>query len=258
MKIVPVALNSDNYGYIVANADTNECAFVDVSGQPEQMIRELNNFPGYSLTAVFTTHRHSDHAGGNSVIAQAFPGIPIYGGTIDNVESCTHFVNDGDQIKFGSNINVTCIHTPGHTMGHISFYFVQDDMKVVFTGDTLFVGGAGKFFEGTGADMYPSLYDKLGKLPLDTLVYCGHEYTLSNYRFALSLEPHNQRLIDENNIAIALRNDHKFTIPSTIEKELATNPFLRIHETTIQANFPGIVESNDLLTAVREAKNSFK
>jgi hydroxyacylglutathione hydrolase len=257
MQVHPVALNADNYGYIVVNDVTNECALVDVSGQPEQMLNEVRKFPGKRLTAIFTTHKHSDHAGGNSAVAKEYPGIIIYGGVVDNVEACTHFVKDGDELQFGQNIHVKCIHTPGHTMGHISFYFTDGVNRVVFTGDTLFVGGAGKFFEGTGADMYPSLYEKLAQLPPDTLVYCGHEYTLSNYRFALSMEPDNERLVEENRKATALRAEGKFTIPSTIEKELATNPFLRIHEPSIRNKFPGIEDPFALLTAVRDAKNRF-
>lgn len=259
MLIHPVALNSDNYGYIVVNEQTNECAFVDVSGQPQKMMSELSEkFPSMRLSAVFTTHKHADHAGGNEVIASAFPGIVIYGGVADNVEACSHYVNDGDELLFGNNIAVRCIHTPGHTIGHISFYFCEGDHKVVFTGDTLFIGGVGKFFEGTGADMYPSLYSKLAVLPKDTLIYCGHEYTLSNYRFALSIEPGNERLIEENASATALREQGKFTIPSSIEKELATNPFLRVHETSVSSHFPDLRSPIDVLTALREAKNNFK
>mmetsp|Transcript_40789 Transcript_40789/g.81069 ORF Transcript_40789/g.81069 Transcript_40789/m.81069 type:complete len:258 (+) Transcript_40789:98-871(+) len=257
MRISPIALNSDNYGYIVINELTNECAFVDVSGQPEKMLEELSKLSDLTLKAIFTTHKHFDHAGGNSVIAKVFPDITIYGGVADNVEACTEFVNDGDELTLGENIQVRCIHTPGHTMGHISYFFCEGDHKVVFTGDTLFVGGVGKFFEGTGADMYPSLYSKLAKLPGDTLIYCGHEYTLSNYRFALTIEPENERLIEENSAAIALRAQGKFTIPSSIEKELATNPFMRVHETSIRDKFPGLTNPVDVLTALREAKNQF-
>lgn len=258
MQIIQVALNNDNYGYILVDDASGECAMVDVSGQPLQMLEEVNKLTNVRLTTIFTTHKHADHAGGNSVVAQGYPDIIIYGGLLDNVEGCTIFVNDGDELSFGSGVTVTCLHTPGHTRGHISYYMTHGDQRVVFTGDTLFVGGAGKFFEGTGADMYPSLYDKLAKLPADTLVYCGHEYTLSNYRFALSIEPENARLITENQAAVQLRASGHFTIPSSIEKELATNPFLRIHEPTVRARFPGIEDPFELLTAVREAKNVFK
>jgi hydroxyacylglutathione hydrolase len=257
MKVITVPLNSDNYGYLIVDESSNQCAIVDVSGQPAKILSEVDKLDGCSLSAVFTTHKHSDHAGGNNVIAKAFPGIAIYGGIVDNVEGCTNYVQDGDIINFGSCIQVHCLHTPGHTMGHISYFVTHNEQRVVFTGDTLFVGGAGKFFEGTGSDMYPSLYHKLAILPPDTLVYCGHEYTLSNYRFALSIEPQNERLIEENNKAIALRTQNLFTVPSTIEKELATNPFLRINEPTVKAKFAESGSPAELLTALREAKNCF-
>lgn len=257
MRIVPIALNHDNYGYILIDDDSHECAIVDVSGQPDKVMEEVAKLSGFKLTTIFTTHKHADHAGGNSVIAGMVPGLVIYGGKDDYVENCTNFVSDGDELTFGSSIKVLCIHTPGHTVGHISYFLTHNEQRVVFTGDTLFVGGIGKFFEGTGADMYPSLYEKLGKLPADTLIYCGHEYTLSNYKFALSLEPNNARLLEENRLAMELRAKNMFTIPSTVGKELATNPFLRIHEPSIRCHFPDIEQPFQLLTAVREAKNRF-
>jgi hydroxyacylglutathione hydrolase len=258
MRIQVVPLNSDNYGYVVSDAATKQIAFVDISGQHDKMLSVWeHDYPGYNLVAVFTTHKHADHAGGNSFVAYKVPGLPVYGGVIDNVEACTRFVNDGDELKFGSNISVKCIHTPGHTMGHISYYFTDDAARVVFTGDTLFVGGAGKFFEGTGSDMYPSLYEKLARLPGDTLVYCGHEYTLSNYRFALSVDPDNQQLIEANRKAQMLRDEGKYTVPSTIQQELETNPFLRVHEAAIRERFPGIEDPHELLAAVRKAKDEF-
>lgn len=237
--------------------ESGECAIIDVSDQPLKMLEEVAQLESIKLTTIFTTHKHTDHAGGNSIIADLVPNLIIYGGTIDNVEACTHFVNDGDEFIFGSGINVSCIHTPGHTKGHISYYITKNEQRVVFTGDTLFVGGAGKFFEGTGADMYPSLYDKLAKLPGDTLVYCGHEYTLSNYKFAASLEPENATLREEIRLAQELRAQGKYTVPTTIAKELATNPFLRIHVASISGKFPGVTDPFELLAAVRQAKNNF-
>ena len=257
MRVITIPLNNDNYGYLLVDDEARECAIIDVSDQPLKVMQAIDQLNGIKLTAIFTTHKHADHAGGNSVIADCTPGIAIYGGEIDNVESCTVFVKDGDELTFGSNIKLQCLHTPGHTIGHISYYVTHHDQRVVFTGDTLFIGGAGKFFEGTGKDMYPSLYEKLATLPPDTLVYCGHEYTLSNYRFALSLEPDNERLVEEHRIAQELRAQGAFTVPSTIEKELATNPFLRIHQPSIRRKFPGVEDNFELLTAVREAKNNF-
>lgn len=258
MEVHPISLNSDNYGYIVVEETTKTGAFVDVSGQPDKMLREWEaNFSDYTLASVFTTHKHWDHAGGNHIIASRVPHIKIFGGTVDNVEACTHPVQDGDLIQFTPSISVKCIHTPGHTMGHICYYFTDGSSKVVFTGDTLFIGGAGKFFEGTGTDMYPSLYEKLAQLPRETLVYCGHEYTLSNYRFALSVDPDNERLRKANMRAQALQADGKGTVPSTIQEELDTNPFLRVHEPAIRDLFPGVDHPHELLTALRDKKDKF-
>jgi hydroxyacylglutathione hydrolase len=186
--------------------------------------------------------------------------LEIIGSEVDNVEGCSRYVKDGEEFEL-DEIKILCLETPGHTMGHICYY-AQDqnhpDQSCVFTGDTLFCGGVGKFFEGTANHMNYSL-QKLIQLPLQTEVYCGHEYTLSNYRFALSIDQSNEELIQDNERAILLRNEGKFTVPSTIGKELKVNPFLRVLEPAIRSNFP-LVSQNDpiaLLAAVREAKNNF-
>lgn len=181
----------------------------------------------------------------------------ILGSEIDNVEGCTRYVHDNEEL-FLDEISIRCIHTPGHTMGHICYFAQDGDQLCVFTGDTLFCGGVGKFFEGTAEDMHHSLL-KLKTLPLHTEVYCGHEYTVSNFRFALSVEPDNEDLILANEEATTLRKNNKFTIPSTIEKELKVNPFLRVLEPTIKSKFPSISQDDPiaLLGALREAKNNF-
>lgn len=259
MRVVLIPLNSDNYGYLLIDERANECAFVDVSSQPEAVLQAVETHGGGAkLTTILTTHKHWDHAGGNSTIASAVPGIQIIGGKTEGVEACNRTVEDGEKFTFGSGIAITCLWTPGHTMGHISYYCEDGAQRAVFSGDVLFVGGAGKFFEGTGQDMEITLYQKLGKLPPDTLVYCGHEYTLSNYRFALSIDPSNTRLREESAKAEQLRAAGSPTVPSTIEKELATNPFLRVTEPAIASQFPGISSIGDLLTAVRTAKDNFK
>ena len=127
------------------------------------------------VSVVLTTHKHWDHSGGNVEMAKAIPGLTVVGGEIDEVEGCTMSVTDGQVLTLGS-LSVTCLLTPGHTKGHVS-YFCQgpNEVRHVFTGDVLFIGGCGKFFEGTAADMHPSLYEKLGTLPDDTLVWPGHE-----------------------------------------------------------------------------------
>jgi hydroxyacylglutathione hydrolase len=129
----------------------------------------------------------------------------------------------------------------------------------VFTGDCLFVGGVGKFFEGTATDMYVSLYEKLGKLPPETLIFCGHEYTLSNYRFALSVDSENVDLIAANKRAVVLRSEGKPTIPSSILIEIATNPFFRATSESLQKSCGhGSVDPVQILHNIREGKNQFK
>jgi len=221
-----------------------------------------------------------DHAGGNDVIYEQFPDVDIIGGTIDQVLCCRTCVNDGDVMTFG-NLKVHILHTPGHTNGHICYFIpVQPgcDTPAVFTGDTLFIGGCGKFFEGTGAEMYNSL-KKLTALPGNTEVYCGHEYTASNYRFALSVNPSNAALASANDTVTELRlfnhlpthlstyslthlinrAQNKPTVPSTIQREIDTNPFLRTFDSEVVATVcPGAVDPCEILTAIREAKNNFK
>jgi hydroxyacylglutathione hydrolase len=186
--------------------------------------------------------------------------IEIIGSETDNVEGCSRYVRDEEEFEL-DEIKIRCLETPGHTMGHICYY-AQDqnhpEQRCVFTGDTLFCGGVGKFFEGTAEDMNSSL-QKLTQLPLMTEVYCGHEYTLSNYRFALSIDQNNEDLIRDNERAILLRDEGKFTVPSTIEKELKVNPFLRVLEPAIRSNYPSVAQDDPiaLLAAIREAKNNF-
>lgn len=259
MKIVIIPLNDDNYGYLMIDEETNEAAVIDVSGQAQivydAVIREKIN-----LKMVLTTHKHWDHAGGNDLIKSLIPSIEVLGSEIDAVEGCTKVVSDGEEFYL-SGIKIKCILTPGHTMGHMSYYAEQNDQRVCFTGDCLFIGGAGRFFEGSATDMYPTLYQKLGGLPRDTMIYCGHEYTLANYRFALSVDGSNEDLIAANEIAQKRRHDGLPTIPTTLETEFRTNPFLRVHAPSIQVNMCGECANPDpiaVLAAVREAKNNFK
>lgn len=199
---------------------------------------------GVTVTTVLTTHKHWDHAGGNNAFHTQCPNVPIYGGAIDAVEGCTKPLKDGETLTVGKSIHVRCLHTPGHTMGHICYLATssqQQEAGAVFTGDTLFIGGAGKFFEGTPQDMHTSLYTKLATLPPATQVWCGHEYTLSNYRFAEWMEPKNAALLTAITEAKARRAQGLPTVPSTIGQELATNPFMRVGEAAIQVG-AGLVE----------------
>ena len=257
MRVVIIPLNDDNYGYLLIDETTNEAAIIDVSGQPDEVLKDVER-EKVRVTKILTTHKHWDHAGGNMKMKTFLPDIEIFGSDVDDVEGCTEFVKDGSVIAL-SNIKITCMLTPGHTMGHISYFAEHDNHKVVFTGDCLFVGGVGKFFEGTAADMHGALFDKLAKLPRETLVYCGHEYTLSNYKFALSVDGQNSDLINANNRAKALRAEGHPTIPSTLEQEFRTNPFMRVHDKFVQASCgEGSSDPVQIMQNVRDMKNRFK
>jgi hydroxyacylglutathione hydrolase len=256
MKVVTIPLNDDNYGYLLIDEGTGKAAVIDVSGQPDVVLEAVAR-ENVDAVMVLTTHKHWDHAGGNNKIKLSIPSIEILGSERDAVEGCTRFVTDGEEFTM-STIHVKCLLTPGHTMGHISYVVHHNGEYAVFTGDCLFIGGAGKFFEGTGADMYHSLYEKLLNLPKETKIYCGHEYTLSNYRFALSIDSTNVDLIDAYERAQRLRGEGKPTIPSTIEVEMKTNPFLRVFDPVIQAACGcGSTDPIEVLTGVRESKNRF-
>ncbi|CAM9478359.1 unnamed protein product [Ectocarpus sp. 6 AP-2014] len=255
MKVIVVPVLDDNFAYLLSDA-AGVTAAVDPAEADK--VLEVANDQGLTVSKVLTTHKHHDHAGGNNAIARRITGLEIVGGEIDRVQGATRTVKDGDTLRVGG-ITVKCIHTSGHTMGHICYYATEGEQKAVFTGDTLFVGGAGRFFEGTPEEMQHSLCDKLGKLPPETLVYCGHEYTSSNYLFAQSLDPENEDLKREVAIASERLRKGEHTVPSTIAKELATNPFMRAHEPSIQAR-TGLGEGSTtaaVLGKIRKMKNAF-
>lgn len=163
---------------MVVDDATNQAAAIDPV-EPDKVLAAASK-AGALITHILTTHKHWDHAGGNSEMRKLLPDVPVLGGAGDGVAACTWQVQEGEVFRIGRDLRVECLLTPGHTMGHIC-YAVTDErglkeraQRAVFTGDTLFVGGAGKFFEGSPADMLASL-SKLGALPPETFVYCGHE-----------------------------------------------------------------------------------
>ena len=223
MAITIVPQLSDNFAYLISDDASRECAVVDCA-EADKVIDAVkrNNL---KLVAVLTTHWHPDHSGGNADIVGKVPGLRVFGATAENgrIPALTNPVADGDTFKIGS-LEARIIGIPAHTNGHVAYYFPQ--LKSVFTGDTLFVAGCGRVFEGKAATMVDSLA-KLAKLPDDTKVYCGHEYTEKNLRFALTLEPSNQRIKTKHEWAKKTVAEGGHTVPSTIEDEKRTNPFLR-------------------------------
>ncbi|XP_053467738.1 hydroxyacylglutathione hydrolase-like protein isoform X3 [Ictalurus furcatus] len=227
MRVKVISILEDNYMYLVIDEQSKEAIAVDPA-VPHRLL-EIVNREGVRLTAVLTTHHHWDHARGNDALLKDLPDLRVYGGD-DRITGLTHKVTNGQELKFNT-INVRCLFTPCHTSGHMCYFLWEDDCPdspAVFTGDTLFVGGCGKFFEGTAEQMYHNLTKVLGTLPQDTKVFCGHEYTIKNLKFAMLVEPENERVKEKLSWARARDEDDKPTVPSTLLEEFEYNPFLRL------------------------------
>lgn len=221
---------SDNYGFLIHDPDTGETATIDTPDAAE-ILKQLDA-KGWRLTHIFNTHHHADHAGGNLAL-KAKTGCTIVGPRAEQqrIPGIDKAVGEGDRVKLGTR-EARVFDVPGHTAGHIAYWFA--DEGVAFVGDTLFALGCGRLFEGTPEQMWSSL-SKLAALPPDTKVYCAHEYTQSNARFALTVEPGNAALQARAKDIDAARAAGRPTVPSTIGLELATNPFLRPASDNLQA-----------------------
>lgn len=212
----------DNYCVLVHDAASGATASIDA---PETAaVRNALAETGWRLTHILTTHHHGDHVAGNLDLKEEW-GCEIVGPARERerIPGIDRAVGEGDTIRFAGH-DVAVIDTPGHTSGHVSYHFAAAGLA--FVGDTLFSLGCGRLFEGTAEQMWSSL-SKLAKLPEETRVHCGHEYTLANARFALTIEPGNAALVARAREVERLREQGRATLPTTIGLELATNPFLR-------------------------------
>ncbi len=222
LTILQLPVLNDNYIYLLHDPVSGETAAVDPAvAQPVLDVLEQKN---WRLTYILNTHHHSDHVGGNPELKQK-TGCNIIAPLSDRnrIPGFDRGVADGDSITLGKH-PAKVISTPGHTSGHVVYYFAGDN--ALFCGDTLFVMGCGRLFEGTAEQMWHSL-QKLKALPASTQIYCAHEYSQANGRFALTVEPDNRQLQQRMDVINQLRAKHLPTVPSTIEQELATNPFFR-------------------------------
>ena len=221
LEIVPVPVLRDNYVWLVHDPASAETVAVDPS-VADPVLEEAAG-RGWRITQVWNTHWHPDHTGGNDAI-RAATGCTITGpAEAEKVSRMDRIVAGGDRARIGE-LEAELIDIPAHTAGHVAFHL--PDAQTVFVGDTLFAMGCGRLFEGDAAQMYRSL-QRLAALPDETRVYCGHEYTLDNGRFALTVEPDNQGLVRRVEDVKAARERGEVTLPTTIALERATNPFVR-------------------------------
>lgn len=213
---------TDNYIFLVSDADLGLAMVVD-PGDAGPVLKYLKD-KDLHLALILNTHHHKDHIGGNEKLVREY-GAPVIGPAAEmaKIGSLSRGVRKDDAVTF-STLRGMVIETHGHTSGHISFYF--PDLKALFCGDTLFSLGCGKLFEGTATEMWESLTSLRG-LPDDTMVYCAHEYTESNAKFALAIDKNNEALKKRADEAASLRKQGKFTVPALMKDEKATNPFLR-------------------------------
>ena len=236
---------SDNYGFLIRDEASGLAACIDTP-DAAAILREVDRL-GWKLAYIFNTHWHPDHAGGNAEIAAATGAVSVGPQEVEKIIAPDRVVKDGDVVELGET-RFDVIDTGGHTLGHITYYDAAD--HVAFVGDTLFALGCGRLFEGTPRQMWDSL-QKLAALPDDTIVYCAHEYTASNARFALSVdqdEPLRRRAAE----VFAARERGEPTVPTTIGLEKATNPFLRAPLLA-----PGMPD-HEAFGKIRAAKDSFK
>jgi hydroxyacylglutathione hydrolase len=259
VDVVPIPLLSDNYGYLLIGPDGTRAAVVDCS-DAGPVLREAAR-RGLRLEAILSTHHHYDHVGGNDDAARAVPGLRVLGSEIDRtrVPALTEGLADGDALEV-AGLRGRALFIPAHTSGHLAYIF-EDGAPSVFSGDTLFAAGCGRLFEGSPAQMMSSL-GKLAALPDATRVYCGHEYTEKNLRFARELEPGNAAVAEKLARVERLRAEGRPTVPSTIAEEKATNPFLRWRSpelrAAIRARFPEVADDDVAIFArIRALKDAY-
>lgn len=235
MQIYSIPVLSDNYIFLLYDRDRQIAAVVDpAEARPVlQMLEEL----GAELVAIFNTHHHGDHVGGNAQLLARFPSAIVYGGEVDRgrIPGQQVFLKAGDRIEF-SDRSAEILFVPGHTRAHIAYYFAPTssaESGELFCGDTLFSGGCGRLFEGTPEQMVRSL-SQIRALPDQTRIWCAHEYTLNNLKFALAVDRGNAELQRRFKEVQELRSHDQATIPSMLGTEKQTNPFLRWDTPAIQ------------------------
>ncbi|CUH64453.1 Hydroxyacylglutathione hydrolase [Thalassovita gelatinovora] len=253
LELVTVPCLKDNYAYLVHDAETGETALIDA---PEAgAIAAVLEDKGWTLSHVLLTHHHWDHIDGLTDLLKDHPA-KVIGAKIDahRLPPLDRAVVEGDTLIIGSEA-IQVIDVSGHTIGHIAFYFPES--KLAFTADSLMALGCGRLFEGTPDQMFDSL-SKLATLPADTMICSGHEYTQSNGKFALTIDPDNPALISRMRQVQTAREQGEATVPSMLSEELATNPFLRCNDPGIKASV-GMIDAQPsaVFAEIRKRKDNF-
>jgi hydroxyacylglutathione hydrolase len=236
---------ADNYGFILRDSASGRTACVDTP-DAEAVLTALEE-AGWGLDMILNTHWHPDHAGGNGAIKAATGALIVGPEEVRKIAPLDRAVAGGDTVSLGAT-DFSVIDCGGHTLGHIAYFAAADE--IAFVGDTLFVMGCGRVFEGDAQQMWASL-QRLARLPPTTVVYCAHEYTAANARFALGID-HDEAVANRAEALFATRARGEATVPTTIAAELATNPFLRARRLV-----PGAATEADAFAQIRAAKDSF-
>jgi hydroxyacylglutathione hydrolase len=257
MNIERIPVLQDNYIFLLHDSEQNTAAVVDPA-VAEPVLRRLKDL-GAELTSIFNTHHHSDHVGGNLALLKHFPKAVVYASEADRdrIPGQQVALSEGDRVTF-ANRSAEVLFVPGHTLGHIAYYFAPptpNEPGELFCGDTLFAGGCGRLFEGTPEQMMRSL-SKIRMLPDETRIWCAHEYTYKNLQFALSVEPQNLKLQERFETVKAIRQDLEPTIPTWLTVEKQTNPFLRWDEPTL-TSVTQTQNSADSFATLRRMKDRF-
>ena len=254
IKVEPIPAFSDNYIWLVT---TNEGSIVIDPGDANPVIEYLSKNKDLTLNSILLTHHHYDHSGGIEDLRKRYD-LKVFGPN-NQIKSVDHRVVEGDEILVNGLI-FKIIEVPGHTLDHIAFYNDGDDDPILFCGDTLFAAGCGRVFEGTFDQMYESLL-KLKKLPENTIVYSGHEYTTANLMFANHVEPLNKNIRNSLSKVQELRSKNIPTLPTSIKEEKLINPFLRCDDESLQIiirkKFNTDLSELNIFSALREWKDNF-
>jgi len=257
MKVVPVPVREDNYAYLLIDEPSNKAAAVDPYDVSK--VTAAAQAHGVEIVAGITTHHHFDHSGGNKEFASTYPDALIYGGS-DKAPALTNLVKDNDEFTIGNNIRVKCLATQCHTQDSIC-YHVTDAVEDthpggVFTGDTLFIAGCGRFFEGVGSEMVKAL-EYLGSLPDQTIVYNGHEYTAGSLAFGRHVDPTNPAL---DRLAEIVKKNKITTGLTTIGDEKEWNVFMRLDSDAVKkaTSVTGDTPKDAIIDILREQKNKFR